>query len=257
MLLAKPTGTVNRFLLPYNNAGMKMNAHLETARAKRSLLQIGKSGALIDGSQSELNKLRTAFEKHYWVLLPNFLDRPLLDLIKKKLNETEYCVVDRETGIELRPIDCTAYLAVELLLNSPKLFRAIEQITGCARIACFSGRIYQRPASSTYFNRWHTDITDEGRMIALSINLNVEPYEGGALQIRSAKTHKILSEIYNRCYGDAIIFPVDEKFEHRVGEVESGAAKTALAGWFRSKPDPNSLFGRGQGGPQTTSSTMT
>ena len=221
-----------------------------------SLIQITKTGANVS-SADDFAALQKAFVEQHWVLLPNFLDRPLLDLIQKKLNETEYCVVDRETGIELRPLDCTAYLAAELLLNSPKLFRAIEEITGCAQIACFSGRIYRRPANSTYFNRWHTDITDECRMIALSINLNAEPYEGGALQIRSAKTHKILSEVYNRCYGDAIIFPVDERFEHRVGEVESGAAKTALAGWFRSKPDPNSLFGRRQSGQQTTSSTMT
>jgi len=189
--------------------------------------------------------MRNAFVQQHWLLLPSFLDTPLLDLIQKILCESEYRVVDRETGVELRPIDCTPYLAVELLLNSPKLFRAIEQITGCEHVASFSGRIYRRPASSTYFNRWHTDITDEGRMIALSINLNAEPYEGGALQIRSAATQEVLCEVYNRNYGDAIIFPVDEKFEHRVCEVESGAAKTALAGWFRSKPDPNSLFGRG------------
>jgi hypothetical protein len=170
----------------------------------------------------------------------------LLNLIQKKLRETEYCVVNRETGVELRPIDCTAYLATELLLNTPKLFRAIEQITGCDPIACFSGRIYRRPANRIYFNRWHTDITDEGRMIALSINLNAEPYEGGALQIRSTATREVLCEVYNRNYGDAIIFPVDEKFEHRVCEVESGASKTALAGWFRSKPDQNSLFGHGR-----------
>jgi hypothetical protein len=209
-------------------------------------MQITKTGAIVNSSEEELDALRNAFVEQHWLLLPNFIDLPLLDLIQKKLNETEYCVVDRETGVELRPIDCTAYLATELLLNSPKLFRAIEQITGCKRIASFSGRLYRRPASSTYFNRWHTDITDEGRLIALSINLNAEPYEGGALQIRSAKTHEVLSEVHNRNYGDAIIFPVDERFEHRVCEVESGAAKTALAGWFRSKPDPNSLFGRGR-----------
>lgn len=209
-------------------------------------MQITKTGAIVNSSEEELDALRNAFVEQHWLLLPNFIDLPLLDLIQKKLRETEYCVVDRETGVELRPIDCTAYLATELLLNSPKLFRAIEQITGCKRIASFSGRLYRRPASSTYFNRWHTDITDEGRLIALSINLNAEPYEGGALQIRSAKTHEVLSEVHNRNYGDAIIFPVDERFEHRVCEVESGAAKTALAGWFRSKPDPNSLFGRGR-----------
>jgi len=232
-----------------------LNEQSVGATAAAPLMQITRAGAIVHLSENELPSMRTTFAEQHWLRLPNFLDARLLELIEKKLHETEYCVVERETGIELRPSDCTAYLATELLLNSPKLFRAIEQITGCARITCFSGRIYRRPASRTYFNRWHTDITDEGRMIALSINLNAEPYEGGALQIRSAKTHKILSEVYNRCYGDAIIFPVDEKFEHRVREVESGAAKTALAGWFRSKPDPNSLFGRGQSGQQTTSST--
>jgi len=219
----------------------------ETAAATAaSVIQITKTGANIPSVADEFAALRKMFVEQHWLLLPKFLDARLLELIEKKLEGAEYRVVDRETGVELRPIDCTAYLATELLLNSPRVFRAIEQITGCARIACFSGRIYQRPASSTYFNRWHTDITDEGRMIALSINLNAEPYEGGALQIRSAKTHEILCEVYNRNYGDAVIFPVDEKFEHRVCEVESGAAKTALAGWFRSKPDPNSLFGRGR-----------
>src|SRR5689334_16104488 len=159
-------------------------------------IQITKAGAIIRSSPQQLAALRNAFIAQHRLMLPSFLDNPLLDLIQKKLRDTEFCVVDRETGVELRPIDCTAYLATELLLNSPKLFRAIEQITGCARIACFSGRIYRRPASSTYFNRWHTDITDEGRMIALSINLNVEPYEGGALQIRSAKTREDLCEVY-------------------------------------------------------------
>jgi hypothetical protein len=210
------------------------------------LMQISKGGANVRSSPEEFAAMRKAFAEQHWLLLPNFLDTPLLDLIQKKLRETEYCEVDRETGVELRPIDCTAYLATELLLNSPKLFRAIEDITGCERIACFSGRIYSRPASSTYFNRWHSDITDEGRMIALSINLNTEPYEGGALQIRSATTHEVLCEVYNRNCGDALIFPVDGEFEHRVCDVESGAAKTALAGWFRSKPDPHSLFGRGK-----------
>lgn len=226
-------------------------------RTATPLMQITRTGAIVTASGEELAALRNAFVEQHWLLLPKFIDLPLFDLIQNKLRETEYCVVNRETGVELRPIDCTSYLATELLLNSPKLFRAIEQITGCERIACFSGRVYRRPASSTYINRWHTDITDEGRMIALSINLNAEPFEGGALQIRSAKTHEVLSEVHNRNCGDAIIFPVNEKFEHRVCEVESGTAKTALAGWFRSKPDPNSLFGRGKSGVQTLSPAMT
>jgi hypothetical protein len=81
-------------------------------------------------------------------------------------------------------------------------------------------------------------------MIALSINLTSEPYRGGALQIRSSQSRELLCEVSNSSYGDALIFPVDERFEHRVCQVEGTTAKTALAGWFRSKFDPNSLFGR-------------
>lgn len=208
------------------------------------LLQVTKRGPVTAGSERDFDRLREQFKYQHWLLLPNFLDRALLDLIQQKLGETEYRVVDRETGVELRPVDCTAYLATELLLNSPKLFRAIERITGCSRIACFSGRIYRRPPSKDYFNRWHSDVTDEGRMIALSINLSREPYLGGALQIRSTDTRELLCEVDNPNYGDALIFPIDERFQHRVCEVEGTTAKTALAGWFRSKYDPNSLFGR-------------
>jgi hypothetical protein len=218
---------------------------LNAAPAAAPLVQITKAGAAIAATAEGIAALRQKFEEQHWLLLPNFADSALLDLLERKLNETEYRVVDRETGVELRPIDCTAYLATELLLNSPGLFRAIEGLTGCATIACFSGRIYRRPPSDEYFNRWHTDITDEGRMIALSINLSKQPYDGGTLQIRLSETKGLLCEVENPGYGDALIFQVDEKFEHRVGRVEGNSDKTALAGWFRSKFDPNSLFGRG------------
>jgi 2-oxoglutarate-Fe(II)-dependent oxygenase superfamily protein len=215
------------------------------APARNPLIQITKSGAIISDAAAEIALLRKQFEGQHWLLLPNFADADLLNLIERKLTETEYRVVDRETGVELRPVDCTAYLATELLLNSPRLFRAIEGLTRCEAIACFSGRIYRRPPSSEYFNRWHTDVTGEGRMIALSINLSPEPYDGGALEIRSSKTKELICEVQNPGYGDAVIFPVDERFEHRVTRVEGKTPKTALAGWFRSKFDPNSLFGRG------------
>ena len=228
-----------------NEVDMAAGLKAAAGPIRSPVVQITKSGVTIFIADDEIAVLRRRFEEQHWLLLPNFADSALLDLLERKLNETDYQLVDRETGVELRPTDCIAYLAAELLLNSPSLFRAIEGLTGCATIACFSGRIYRRPPSTEYFNRWHTDITDEGRMIALSLNLNSQPYERGTLQIRSAQTKELLCEVENPVYGDALIFPVDERFEHRVGPVEGNTAKTALAGWFRSKFDPNSLFGRG------------
>ena len=208
-------------------------------------LQITKSGLHTNPADSELRARREIFEREHWLRLPDFFDRALLKLITRKLAETEFCIVDRETGIELRPIDCTAYLAAELLLNNPKLLRAIEQMTGVDGIVCFSGRIYRRMPGRDHFNRWHTDVT-EGRAIALSVNLSEQPYEGGELQIRSAETHEILCTVENLGHGDAIIFPVCESLQHRVTDVTGATAKTALAGWFRTEFDPNSLFGRGR-----------
>ena len=214
------------------------------APARTPILQITKVGTNVSTSDDEFAALRRQYQEQHWLRLPNFADSSLLELVERKLSQSEYCVVDRETGVELRPVDCTAYLATELLLNSPQLLRAIEQITGCQHLVCFSGRIYRRPPKSDFYNNWHTDVTDEGRLIALSLNLTPEQYEGGALEIRSAATKELICEVHNSGYGDAVIFPVDERFEHRVCPVEGTIAKTALAGWFRSIFDPGSLFGR-------------
>ncbi len=209
------------------------------------VVQLTKTGPIVTGSTENIRMLRAHFAANKWLRLTNFLDADLLELLQRKLEESDYCVIDRRTGVELRPIDCTAYLAAELLLNSPKIFRVVEQLTGCQRIACFSGRIYRRPPRAEYFNRWHTDITHDGRLLALSINLSKTSYVGGALQLRSAQSHEQLAEVHNQGIGDAIIFLIDESLEHQVGRVEGADAKTALAGWFKSKPDPASLFGRG------------
>ncbi len=233
--------------------GFKTPEHIERplgpAQLTRSVagaVQVTKRGIEVGASAGDLEELRQQFESQKWLSLPQFVDGELLELLQRKIEESAFRIVDRQTGVELRPVDCTAYLSAELLLNSPKLFRAIEAITGCARIACFSGRIYRRPPAPDYFNTWHTDITEEGRMIALSINLSSSRYSGGALQKRSSSSLEVIAQIHNTIAGDAFIFLIDESLQHRILEVEGTVEKTALAGWFRSKPDPESLFGRGR-----------
>ncbi|HEV8139195.1 MAG TPA: hypothetical protein VGP81_05450, partial [Pyrinomonadaceae bacterium] len=78
----------------------------ETAAATAaSVIQITKTGANIPSDTDEFAALRRTFVEQHWLLLPNFLDARLLELIEKKLEGAEYRVVDRETGVELRPID--------------------------------------------------------------------------------------------------------------------------------------------------------
>jgi hypothetical protein len=75
--------------------------------------------------------------------------------------------------------------------------------------------------------------------------LSTDVYEGGVLQIRRAGSQQILCEAHNTGFGDALVFRVDTGLEHRITPVEGNVPKTAMAGWFKSKPEARSLFARG------------
>ncbi len=88
-----------------------------------------------------------------------------------------------------------------------------------------------------HYDSWHSDIDlKTERMVAMSINLSPRIYRGGSLQIRYKKSKKIIQEITNIGLGDAIIFRVDPRLEHRVTDLKGKEAKTAFAGWFQMNP---------------------
>jgi hypothetical protein len=65
------------------------------------------------------------------------------------------------------------------------------------------------------------------------------------LSIREAKTRRMLCELPNPVFGDAILFRVDERLEHRVSNVEGAVPKIAFSGWFESEPDYRTLIAEG------------
>jgi hypothetical protein len=203
---------------------------------------------VISGSDEELARLRAHFEERHHLALPGFLDPALLDMLRGKLAATEFARIDRAVGSELRPLDTAPYFALELLLNSRRVLELIPGLTGCPRLACFTGRIYRRAPGQSHVSRWHTDINEDGRTVTLSINLSDAVYRGGTTLVREADTKRVVCELPNTGAGDAILFPIDPRFEHRVLDVEGDAPKTALAGWFNTRPDPRYLFTRGAAG---------
>jgi hypothetical protein len=76
----------------------------------------------------------------------------------------------------------------------------------------------------------------------MSINLSREVYSGGRLQIRDHVSGEIVSEVANAGIGDAVIFRLSDRLQHRITDVEGTASKTAFAGWFRAQPDFMSLL---------------
>jgi hypothetical protein len=218
----------------------------------KSIFKITKSGLVFSGSSAEIGLARSDFEEHNWLRLPAILDRELWNKIQAQL-----AVSNIEDTESIYPQLSVSDSALLLLLNNPRLFAIIEQITGCDHIGCFRGHIYRvvpgesRQDEITHYQTdyekltgWHTDLNGT-RMVALSINLNTEPYLGGVLSIREALTKRVLCELPNSGFGDAILFRINERLEHRVSDLEGTVPKTAFVGWFESEPDYRALLAEG------------
>lgn len=208
------------------------------------MLQITKSGVVFSGSDADIERARADFERQDWVRLPAVLDRELCNMIKEQLATSSFEEKTASLYRELNISDSALPFALLLLLNNAQLFKIIDQITGCGHIGCFRGRIYRNVPGANHHVEWHTDLKGT-RLVALTVNLNTEPYQGGVLSIREAKTGRILCELTNSGFGDAILFRIDERLQHRVSDVEGTVAKTALAGWFESEPEYRTLLAEG------------
>ena len=216
----------------------------------KSMLRITKSGIVFSGSDEDLELARAEFEQHDWIRLPTLLDRELWNMLQQQLASSN---LEEKTGSIYREHNVSDS-ALLLLLNNAQLFKIIEQITGCGHIGCFRGRTYRIvPGANPHdeinnyreiLTGWHTDLNGT-RRVALSINLNTEPYRGGVFRLRETKTRRMLCELINSGFGNAILFRIDERLEHHVSEVEGTVTKTAFSGWFESEPDYRTLLAEG------------
>jgi len=199
---------------------------------------------VFSGSESDIERARAHFEQQDWVRLPAFLDQEMWETTQEQLAASDFEEKTASLYRELNVSNSALPFALLLLLNNPQLFKIIEQITDCGHVGCFRGRIYRNLPGANHHVAWHTDL-NETRLVALTVNLNTEQYQGGVLTIREAKSRRTLCELPNSGFGDAIIFRIDKRLEHRVSDVEGSVAKTALAGWFESGPDYRTLLAEG------------
>jgi hypothetical protein len=190
----------------------------------------------------ELRRLRAEFDERHCLKLPGLLSPGVFSEVAAVLREAAFTDSGRESfvlgGDAAGYVEATmkpgAALALLLFLtNDPRLFDAIRAVTGCGPVGHFKGRVYRMDAGA--FSSWHDDVGD-GRMVAMSVNLGTEPYEGGVLQLRESASEAFVAEAPNRGPGDAIVFRVDERLEHHITPVEGTAPKISLAGWFTSRP---------------------
>lgn len=199
------------------------------------LLQIDRAATHVD--DPDAGAARGHFDRHHWLKLPKFLDGVMLRHVQGELARATFVEV-RHTRVDPPSIDvCMEANALsamlELLCNDPALLRAVESLTRCSPLVRFSGFVYRLEPGSGHHHNWHNDVL-HGRRVAMSINLEPEPYEGGVLMIRERESGRIIEEVENTGPGDAVLFRIDPAFQHRATAV-SGGVKTAFVGWFRSE----------------------
>lgn len=206
------------------------------------MLKITSSRTIVVGSVQERVAAREHLHAHGYLKIRGLLDAPLLGRVLDAIDATPfYRRVHDGIGVELCAEPGTASSVLEFVLNDEALHAAVAELTDCGPIGCFEGRIYRIVPATEHHDSWHSDVGQD-RLLALSINLGREPFEGGALRLRRADSPAIIGEVENRTPGDAVFFRIDPGLRHRVEAVSGTVPRTAYAGWFRARPDFRQLL---------------
>ena len=190
------------------------------------------------------------FAERHCVVFEDFVDGSILERVPRMLETSRYFTFDHPAG------DGRGLIARELcmegseplvgmfflLLNQPRLFEAITELTGSETpIRGFDGRCYKMVPGGGHFDSWHSDVSERENLYGLSINLSHRPFVGGSFQIRNLETGEILRTVETR-FGDACLFRIHPALSHRVRAVRGTLPKCSYAGWFTGKPHYREVY---------------
>jgi hypothetical protein len=213
------------------------------------MLQVSKTGLLTTPSPESLKLLGEQFKRQNYILLPGFLEPRLLRFIQEKIHDGDFYERSHGgIGTELCLTKNIAHSLLYFLLNDSKLFQVFQSLTGCEPIGSFEGRVYRTVPSCGHHDEWHNDMSGH-RLIAISINLSTDIFSGGMLQIRDYESKRVVQEVANIGFGNAVVFRLSHELQHRISDIEGNVPKTAFAGWFKSQPSFLSIF-KGSGTDQ-------
>jgi hypothetical protein len=201
------------------------------------VIRISRSGSSCSNSAEDIHWLTKNFKRDSYIRFPGLLSDELLRELYSQILRCEWEQrVHEEIGVELCLKDKGIDGILNFLFNDRGLFQLLQQITGCETIGSFSGRVYRMTPGSGHYDSWHGDV-GEHRLLALSLNLGRDSYQGGVLRLRQRNSDQPEMSVPNTGFGDAIIFRIAPDLEHKVSSLKGDIPKTAFAGWFRSEPD--------------------
>jgi O-antigen ligase len=185
-------------------------------------------------STDDVARLRTDYSRHQCILLRQLVEPGLLDNIQRRIDQSEFRpFVQEGIGHDSDLVDRFTVQILAFLTNDPSFLQMVREITGCAEIDVFDGRVYRMDPALPVSDSWHDDWC-ENRIVGMSLNLSRPAFEGGVFQLRDRRSNQMLHEVANTGSGDAIIFRLAADLQHRNTEMTGSVPKTAFAGWFRS-----------------------
>jgi 2OG-Fe(II) oxygenase superfamily len=197
---------------------------------EREAFRLTRTGAERRGA--DVDTLRDTFSRDHCVKLPGFIEPTLLRQIHRLVASAEFAeFVHEGIASELKMAVGVCSSVLDFLVNDPRLFAFIREVTACPPIRGFAGRVYRRYPGTHHHDSWHDDLGHH-RMVGMSVNLSAGAYEGGTFEIRRVNSDSAIAALPNLGLGDAILFRIDEGFEHQVSALRGSAPKTAFAGWF-------------------------
>ena len=200
----------------------------------------------------EWRTLQEEMRTRHCVLLKDFLAPSLISLVRPLLTTNRFIPFEHvsskgEVFSRDRLLEATDPLArlLSFCLNSTRLYRAVGDLAGLGEdIRYFIARCYKMSPGIDDFQSWHTDCEGGRRLLGMSINLSTEPARGGEFQIRDRSGPRKVHRTIKSHFGDAHLFRIDDRLEHRVFPPTGTVSRFCCAGWFVSQPDLRDMFRR-------------
>jgi hypothetical protein len=202
--------------------------------ASTPIVQMDRAHVSIETRPEALDSLRQRFAEDRVLRLPGFFSGDLLATVTRRLRRARFRdrVATRvhPPAIDLKLDDVDLIGLLHFVMNDAAVIRFVARVSGTEPTG-FVGAVYRIAAGMGHRDSWHSDM-DGNRLVALTLNLSEDVFEGGELELRERGTRQPLWRIANTGPGDALLFALGSDLEHRIRPMAGTAPKTAFAGWF-------------------------
>ena len=199
-----------------------------------AIVQIGRAGVAIEQRPSAIEVLKRQFAAEHVLRLPGFFAGDLLATVLGRLRRARFkervATRVRPPAVDLKLDDADLTGLLHFVMNDPAITRFVAAVTATNPTG-FVGAVYRIAPGMGHRDSWHSDV-DGNRLVALTLNLSEETFDGGELEMRRDGDAQPLWRIANTGRGDALLFAIAGQLQHRIRPMAGRTPKTALAGWF-------------------------